>query len=126
MEENNNCNMVPASDSSIKSLETKRLDDKNNGVDEICMICLDEYSHELEVTFLYKLVESSAEDFFDSEIERNTVTAETINIDNTSTSSTAHRPPHDRTRTKEAFVGPSADVVSSLNSGDNNIMQSNV
>ncbi|KAL2485981.1 E3 ubiquitin-protein ligase RING1-like [Abeliophyllum distichum] len=51
MEENNNCNMVPASDSSIKSLETKRLDDENNRV-EICMICLDEYSQGLEVTYM--------------------------------------------------------------------------
>ncbi|KAL2543721.1 E3 ubiquitin-protein ligase [Forsythia ovata] len=41
-EESNRYSMVPASDSAIKSLKRKRIDDENNGVQN-CMVCLDEF-----------------------------------------------------------------------------------
>ncbi|KAL2543699.1 E3 ubiquitin-protein ligase [Forsythia ovata] len=40
--ERNCCNMVPASDSAIKSLKRNIIDDENNGV-QSCMVCLDEF-----------------------------------------------------------------------------------
>ncbi|XP_022851574.1 E3 ubiquitin-protein ligase SGR9, amyloplastic-like [Olea europaea var. sylvestris] len=42
IEEDNDCNMIPATDSSIKSLEMKKLDDENNDY-ESCSICLDKF-----------------------------------------------------------------------------------
>ncbi|CAA2967857.1 Ubiquitin-- ligase [Olea europaea subsp. europaea] len=51
IEENSDYNMIPASQSSIKSLKRKKLDDENNNCDS-CTICLDQFSKRSKITYM--------------------------------------------------------------------------